>query len=539
MPVVAESSDSKGIGLSAIVVGAGTLLSRIFGLVRDMAIATVFGASRVTDVFFIAYQIPSLFRKLLAEGALSSAIVPVYVDVKNEQSLEEANTLASVAFTATVLAVGGFVAVAILLAPLMVGAIAPGFVGTDSFGLAVHLTRLMFPFLLMMSGAAVAMGVLHARKHYATSAFAPVCLNLALIASVLLVAPQLGSDPEDQVRGLTVGVLVGGFLQFFVQWWGLSLMGVRLKWNPNWRLRGLKRIVTMMGPMVLGLAVTQMIAFVDKVIASFLDPGNISHLYYSNRLFQFPFGLVGIALGTVVLPASSEHVSRSDLDEVVDTTRRSLGMMTFLMIPASVGLALIGRPLIGVLFERRSFTTTDQSVTAAVLLFALIGLVAYGFIRIFVSLCYSFEDTTGPVLAASVALAVNAVLDVVLVWVWPGDPLYRVCGLTAAGSVAVWIQVRVLRVRLRRHVPGFSVVPWDYVIRHLTLTAVMTLALVPLVLSGLSELVKVGAVTLLGATLYVGLAYLIGDPYPVRLKEIIVRKLSGGSTDGSGEDETG
>lgn len=535
---MSDSSESKGIGLSAIVVGAGTLLSRIFGLVRDMAIASVFGASRVTDVFFIAYQIPSLFRKLLAEGALSSAVVPVYVDVKNEQSLDEANRIASVTFTWTILAVGGFVALAILLAPLMVGAIAPGFVGTDSFDLAVYLTRLMFPFLLLMSGAAVAMGVLHARKHYATSAFAPVLLNVTLIASVLLLVPHLGAEPEVQVRALAVGVLVGGFLQFFVQWWGLSLMGLRLQWNPNWRLRGLKRIVKMMGPMVLGLAVTQMIAFVDKVIASFLDPGNISHLYYSNRLFQFPFGLVGIALGTVVLPASSEQVSRSDLDEVADTIRRSLGMMTFLLIPASVGLALIGQPLIGVLFERRNFTATDQSVTAAVLLFALIGLVAYGIIRIFVSLCYSFEDTTGPVLAASVALIINAVLDVVFVLIWPGDPLYRVCGLTAAGSVAVWVQARVLRIRLRGHLPEYSVVPWSAVLRHTALAAVMTVALVPLVTSGFSELTKVGSVTLSGAVIYVGLAYLMGDPYPVLLKELLVRKLSGSRSEEQEGDET-
>ncbi len=468
-----------------------------------------------------------MFRKLLAEGALSSAVVPVYVDVKNEQSPEHANHLASATFTATVLGVGSFVGICILGAPLLVGAIAPGFLGTPSFGLAVYLTRVMFPFLLMMSGAAVAMGVLHARKHYATSAYAPVCLNLSLISSVLFLAPYLGEDPADQVPALAVGVLIGGFLQFYVQWQGLSLMGVRLRWNPDWKLEGLKRIVTMMGPMVLGLAVVQMIAFVDKIIASFLDPGNISHLYYSNRLFQFPFGLVGIALGTVVLPESSEQVSREDLEEVARTTRESLGMMTFLLVPASVGLALIGRPLIGVLFERRSFTTTDPAVTAAVLLFALFGLVAYGMIRIFVSLCYSFEDTKGPVLAACVALVMNAVLDVVFVWTWPGNPIYRVCGLTLAGSLAVWVQTRVLRVRLRRHMSGFRLIPWENLIRHLALSAVMVIVLVPLVVRDQAELIEVISVTTVGATVYFLGAYWAGDPYPVRLKRFLVRKLSG------------
>lgn len=521
-----EQTDDGSLALSALIVGSGTLLSRIFGLVRDMAIAAVFGASRVTDVFFISFQIPSLFRKLLAEGALSSALVPVYVDVKNNQSPESAHYLASAAFTWTILSVGVLVGIGILAAPLLVSAIAPGFIGDPAFDLAVFMTRVMFPFLLMMSAAAIVMGTLHARKQYTAPAFAPVCLNISLISAVLLLAPRLGGSSSEKVMALAIGVLVGGFFQFYVQWQSLSFQGIHLRWNPDWRLDGLKRILVMMGPMVAGLAVTQMIAFVDKIVASFLDPGNISHLYYSNRLFQFPFGLVGIALGTVVLPTSSEQVSQDKLDQAASTTRNSIGMMTFLLLPSAVGLALIGEPLITLLFEGANFSSMDVSVTASVLLFALLGLVAYGFIRIFVSLCYSFEDTTGPVLAATVALIVNAVLDVVFVMTWPGERMYRVCGLTLAGSTAVWIQARILRLRLRKHLPEFSLLPWENIIRHLTLTAGMAIILIPVVVIDFSALIKVILAVLLGASVYITAAYFVGDPYPVRLKEKLEQKLT-------------
>ncbi len=519
-----EGTDGS-LGLSALIVSSGTLLSRIFGLLRDVVIAMVFGASRVTDVFFLAYRIPSLFRKLLAEGALSSALVPVYVDVRNDQSVEAADTLASAVFTWTVLLVGVFVGLAIVGAPLLVSLIGYG-LEPRYFDRAIFFTRVMFPFLLMMSSAAVVMGVSHARKQYAAPAYAPVCLNVSLILSVLWLAPYLGDNPWDEVRALVVGVLIGGFFQFYVQWQSLSWSGLRLRWNPDWTLNGLRRILRMMGPMVAGLSVTQLIVLVDTAIASFLNPGNISHLYYSNRLFQFPFGLFGIALGTVVLPASSEQVSNSDLDEVARTTRESLGMMTFLMIPSTAGLALIGRPLIGVLFRRQNFTKLDQSITTGVLLFALIGLVAYGFIRIFVSLCYSFEDTIGPLRAAIVALGVNAFLDVLLVWLWPGDPMYRVCVLTLASSVAVWVQVLLLRDRLNRHLSEFGLVPWTKIRRHLVLTALMSLGLIPVVWWNQPAGVRVAVGTVLGTVLYFALAYVFEDPYPIRLKQAILDRIT-------------
>ncbi len=519
-----EETSGGSLGLSTLVVSLGTLSSRIFGLVRDISIAYVFGATRVTDIFFVAYQIPSMFRKLLGEGALSSSVVPVYTDILNNRGAEAARKLAHAAFTWAILAVGGIVALGIVFSNYLVALIAPGFWGTPQFPLAVSLTRVMFPFLLMMSAAAVVMGLLHARDRYAPSAFAPALMNLSLIASIWGLARWLGTDPTEQVWALAVGVLVGGFLQFFIQWLALRGEGLHLRWLCDWKVPGLGRIVKMMGPMAFGLAISQLIVLVDKMVASFLAPGNISYLYFSNRLFQFPFALVGIAVGTVVLPTSSRHVSRQEMGKVVRTARDSLRMMSFLMIPAALGLWLIGHPLIGLLFRSGEFGLQDQNVTFVVLVFALLGLFAYGGIRIFISICYSFEDTKGPVIAAAIALLINAVGDVIFVWAWPVET-YRVAGLTTAGSLAVWVQMYVLRRRLKRHLPAASLFPWRHIGKYLLISILMAAALMPLVFSPISELLKVVLGSAGGAALYFGLVYLAGDSYPKRMLNMILREL--------------
>jgi putative peptidoglycan lipid II flippase len=510
-----NEQDSDSVTKSASVVSLGTLTSRVFGLIRDMSLAMVFGASRVTDVFFVAYQIPSLFRKLLGEGSLSSAIVPVYTETLEERP-EEADRLASAAFTWGLIASGGITLFGILGADYLVTLIAPGFVNEGYFDLTVDLTRVMFPFLMCMGAAAVVMGVLHASKRFAPSAFSPALLNVSLIGSIWFLTPYVGGTPREQVWALAAGVLVGGFLQFFVQWWALRSDGQTLSFNPDLRVEGFKRIFTMMGPMSFGLAISQLIVVVDRMVASFLQAGNISYLYYSNRLFQFPFALIGIALGTAVLPESSGSAVKEETGEIVETTRESLGFTSFLMIPSMVGLWLIGHPLIGLLFRSGQFGPVDQDLTYGVLFFALIGLLAYGGIRIFVSVCYSFEDTKGPVKAALLALGINAVLDVVLVYYWPIEA-YRVCGLTAAGSVAVWGQVLVLRGRLNKHLPDVSLVPWRAVVRHLFVTLIMVIVLYPIVARPWSDFVTVVAGTLVGAGSYMTLSHVFGDPRPARL----------------------
>ena len=494
----------------------GTLTSRIFGLIRDISLAFVFGASRVTDIFFIAYQIPSLFRKLLGEGALSSAVVPVYTDIE-ENRPEEAQALASAAFTWAFVFSVGVTFLGIVGAELLVSVMALGFVflPSESFQLTVELTRVMFPFLICMALASVVMGILHAKKRFAPSAFAPVFLNISLIASIWWLTPLLGSTPREKVWALVVGVLVGGFLQFFVQWWFLKDEEMSLSFSLDWNAPGLQRILKMMAPMTFGLAITQMIIVVDRMVATFLFEGSVSYLYYSNRLFQFPFALIGIALGTVVLPESSSDAVRGDHDRIVATTRESLGICSFLMIPSVVGLWMIGYPLIGLLFRSGNFDVVDQRITFAVLFFALVGLLAYGGIRIFVSICYSFEDTMGPVKAAFLALLVNALLDVVLVWYWP-LARYRVCGLALAGSAAVWIQVWILRRRLFRHLPRVSLVPVRAAIRHLIGSLGMLAILYPIVIN-FEPLMTVVVGTLVGVVSYFLLTILMGDPFPSRV----------------------
>ncbi len=519
------SEQKETLGISALTVSLGTLTSRIFGLIRDISIAFVFGAGWITDVFFIAYQVPSLFRKLLAEGALSSAVVPVYTDLRNNWGERQANRLARAAFTWTILLVGGFVLLGILFSRYLIYLVAPGFTGTEYFPLTVSLTRVMFPFLLMMSAAAVIMGILHARKMFAVPAFAPALFNVCLILAVLFLVPYVGATSRQKVWALAVGVLIGGFLQFFVQWLRARQVGISLAWLSEWSVEGLKRILKLMGPMAFGLAISQLIVLVDKIVASFLQAGNISHLYYANRLFQFPFALIGIAVGTVVLPASSTHVSNENKERVLSTARHSLGMMSFLMFPSMVGLWLVGYPLLGLLFRRGEFTLLDQKLTFSVLLFALLGLFAYGCIRVFVSLCYSFEDTRGPVLGAALALAINAVLDVLFVLIWPW-PQYRVCALTLAGSFAVWSQTVLLRFWLKKHLPAGSLFPWKKIGKHFLLASIMGAVLSPLVLAGFSELTTVLLTVLTGAALYFFLAHFSGETYPYQVLTRIKNKLN-------------
>ncbi|MFB6357192.1 MAG: murein biosynthesis integral membrane protein MurJ [bacterium] len=523
-PTSQGNHEDGGMEFSAIVVSIGTLSSRILGLVRDIAIATVFGASRVTDVFFMAYKIPSIFRKLLGEGALSSSLVPVYTDLRKEDE-QKAKKLGNAAFTWGIILITCLTILGIVFAGPLVTITAPGFWNTPYFDQTVTLTRVMFPFLICMGAASVVMGILHARKRYAPSAFAPAMLNVFLILSILYLAPNLGATPEQQIWALAVGVLVGGFFQFFVQWLSLKQGGQRLSLELDWRTKGLKRVVRMMAPMTFGLSISQLIVYVDSLIATLLREGNVSHLYYSNRLFQFPFALVGIAVGTVVLPESSDHVTSENIDEVTDTARYSIGMMSFLMIPSMVGLWMIGYPLIGLLFRSQEFSAADQTVTFWVLFFALFGLVAYGFIRIFVSLQYSFEDTMGPVKAAFVSLVINSCLDVLFVYYWPSYR-YAVCGLTLAGSFAVWGQAYVLRLRLRRHLPDVALVPWKSLGKHCVLTAMMAICL-----WGYLQVVTTSAFRALGgsafgAIIYMLMAYVSGEPYPERFWNQLKERLS-------------
>lgn len=523
------------------MVSLGTLASRVLGLIRDISIAYFFGAAWVSDVFFAAYRIPSLFRKLLAEGALSSAVVPVYTSLEDSDP-EKAARLVRAAFTWVLILVGGFVLFGMIFSRYFVMVAAPGFIGQWYFPLTVSLTRVMFPFLLLMSLASVVMGVLHAHKKFAVPAFAPCFFNLSLIASIFLLAPRLGLEPEQQIWALAVGVLVGGLLQFLVQWLRLRGLGIQLGWLPDWRLEGLTRLLKLMGPMAFGLAIMQLIVLVDTIVASYLVEGSISHLYYSNRLFQFPFALIGVAVGTVVLPTSSQQVVKENGEEVLATTRNSLGMMSFLMIPSAFGLWLLGHPLIGLLFRRGEFSAADQRVTFAVLFTALFGLFAYGCNRIFISICYSYEDTKGPVLAALLALLVNGSLNVGFVLLWPHIferfallqrllPRfleYRVSALTLAGSAAVWLQVFFLRTWLGRYLPAELTFPWRQFGKHLFLALLMSVALFPILYLPLDEFTTVATGVVVGALVYFALAHLLGETYPARILTRLKNKLTTG-----------
>src|SRR5262249_39622285 len=288
------------------VVGSATLLSRVLGFVRDLVVARAFGAGPLTDAFFVAFRLPNLLRRLVAEGALSSAFIPVFTDYLTTRTQEETRRMLRAVAGATLVVLCTLTVAGILAAPFLVRVMAPGFFADLARGaLTVRLTRIMFPYLFFVGLAALAMGVLNAHRRFFAPALAPVALNVGIIGAVLVVAPRL----TEPVLGLAFGVVVGGLGQFLVQVPGLLDQGVLVRpvWEPGHP--AVRRCARLMAPVVVGQSASHLNVLINTVIASFLSGGAVSYLYYADRLVEFPQGGVGIAIPTPVLPPLSQHAA--------------------------------------------------------------------------------------------------------------------------------------------------------------------------------------------------------------------------------------
>ncbi len=431
---------------AAGIVGAATLLSRIFGFLRDMVVAAYFGAGLVADAFFVAFRIPNLLRRLLAEGSLTVAFVPVFTEYLQKKSKTAALELANVVFTALSIVLVLVSLAGVLLSPLIVAVMAPGFVShAVQYDLAVFLTRLMFPYIFFISLVALCMGILNSLRHFAAPALSPVLLNVAMIASTILLQ-DFFSEP---VYALAVGVMAGGALQLAMQWPFLLKMGVKLKPNFNFSHPGLKRIGLLMLPAMFGGAVYQINILIGTILASLLPSGSVSYLYYADRLVELPLGIFGIAIGTAALPSLSRLASQGDMGEFKKTMAFSLRLIFFVTIPATVALILLGESIISVLFQRGAFDALDTVKTNEALLCYALGLWAFSSIRVVVSAFHSFQDMRTPLRAAVLALGVNVVLSLALMY------YLQHAGLALATSLASAVNVITLYVILRRRVGVF------------------------------------------------------------------------------------
>ena len=439
----AHGSENARVVRAAGVVGIATMLSRIFGFLRDMIVASLFGAGLTTDAFFVAFRIPNLLRRLLAEGSLTVSFIPIFTEYLRNRSKEEALELADITFTALSILLVAVSLTGVLFSPLIVTVMAPGFVKTPAqYDLTVFLTRLMFPYIFLISLVALCMGILNSLRHFAAPALAPVVLNLAMIAAAL----TLRGFFQEPITALAIGVMAGGVLQLVMQWPFLVRMGVHLKPNFHFRHPGMRRIGLLMLPAAFGAAIYQINIFIGTILASFLPTGSISYLYYADRIVELPLGVFAIAVGTATLPSFSEQVAQGRFEELKRTIAFSLRIILFITIPATVALIALRVPIISVLFQRGEFGIESTLLTAQALLCYAVGLWAFSVIRIIVSVFYSLQDTKAPMKAAIVALIVNALCSLVLMF-----PLKH-GGLALATSIASAVNVGMLWVILRRRI---------------------------------------------------------------------------------------
>lgn len=441
-------NENELVTKAAGIVGIFTFFSRILGLARDILIANFFGSGMSADAFFVAFRIPNLLRRLFAEGSFSVSFIPVFTEYLQNRSKEDAFLMARVVLTFLVLILTVITILGIIFSPLIVRIIAPGFGGMgEKYALTVLLTRIMFPYIFLVSVLALFMGILNSLKHFAAPAMAPIFLNLSMIVALLFLIPYI----RIPTVGLAIGVIVGGIIQVVLQI--PFLMGKGLSFMPKWNLRhpALKKIGMLMLPTIFGSAIYQINQLVGTLLASLLREGSVSYLYYADRLVQFPLGVFAIAISTAVLPSLSREAAEGDLVRLKETLSHALRLTMFITIPSMVGLIVLREPIIRLLFERGAFDSFATIMTARALLYYSLGLWAFAALRVFVSAFYSLQDTKTPVKVAVLAMVVNIIFSVILM----RTPLEH-GGLALALSLASTLQLFLLIFLLRNRLGGID-----------------------------------------------------------------------------------
>jgi putative peptidoglycan lipid II flippase len=416
-------------------VGSNTMLSRVLGFVRDLVFAHIFGANANTDAFFVAFKIPNFLRRLFAEGSFSVAFVPVLVEYKAKRSAEElklfvnhvAGTLGGVLLLVTALGVLG--------SPVVVMIFAPGFIGVEGkMDLAADMLRLTFPYLLFISLTAFAGSILNSYNRFGIPAFTPVLLNLSLIGCAIWLSPQM----ERPIVALAWGVLLAGVVQFLFQLPFLKQLGLLPKFKFAPKDEGVRRIVKLMLPAIFGVSVTQLNLLLDTLIASFLEDGSISWLYYSDRLMEFPLGILGIGLATVILPSLSQKHATESLEDFSHTLNWALRWVLLLGVPCAVGLFLLAGPMIATLFQSKVFLPSDVEMAQRSLMAYSLGLIPFIMIKVLAPGYYARQDTKTPVKIAIIAMVSNMVFNIILVF-----PLAH-AGLALATTLSACINAGML-----------------------------------------------------------------------------------------------
>jgi putative peptidoglycan lipid II flippase len=439
-------SEKSSVSRAAGIVSLFTLMSRILGLVRDMVVARFFGAGMAADAFIVALKIPNMLRRFTAEGSMTIAFIPVFTEYLEKKSREDAFELARVILTLlsiilVILSIAG-----VLLSPWIVRIIAWGYGTGEKYELTVLLTRITFPYLFLISIVAFFMGVLNSLRHFAAPAAAPIFLNLGIIGGTLFIAPGM----KEPVIGAAIGVIVGGLAQVALQLpWviskGLSLAPLWMPSHP-----AIKKIGFLIIPSILGSAIYQVNQLTGTLLASKLQEGSVSWLYYADRLMELPLGVFAIAISTAMLPSLSRQAAGGNLEDFTNTMEYSLKMTFFIMIPSMIGLIVLGKPVIQLFFQRGAFGPFSTDMTARALIYYSLGLWAFSGVRIVVSGFYALQDTVTPVRVSILTFFSYLVLGILLM-----KPMAH-CGLALALTLSSSLQFFVLVYLLNRKIKGWN-----------------------------------------------------------------------------------
>ncbi len=428
---------------STATVGAATVVSRILGFVRDVVLAKMFGASGATDAFFLAFRIPNFMRRLFAEGSFSLAFVPVLSEYRakgDRVALRDLIDHVTGTLSAILLVL---VSIGIIAAPQVLAIFAPGWLvdGRPEFDLAAGMLRITFPYIMLISLTALAGGILNTYERFLIPALTPVLLNLSLIAAALLLADHL----EVRVTALAWGVLVAGFMQLLLQVPALMRLGLMPKPRWGWRHSGVRHVVKLMIPTLFGSSVAQVNLLVDSIIATFLVSGSVSWLYYSDRLLEFPLGVLGIALATVILPNLSRKHAQTSTGEFSATIDWALRLAVIITVPAATGLVILSGPILITLFQYDAFQPDDVRMSAYSLVAYSAGLPAFIAVKVLAPGYYARQDTSTPVKIAIVAMVTNMVLNLLFVGLLVSREFEGPhAGLALASSAAAYLNAILL-----------------------------------------------------------------------------------------------
>jgi len=425
----------QGLFRKFLTVSSFTLFSRILGFIRDIFLAKFLGSTVIADAFFVAFRLPNFFRRVLAEGAYSAALIPVFsgvvIDSKDDHEAADfvENTMSLLLFVTVTLTVIFYFGM-----PYIIQVLAPGFSeNEEAFNLAVHFAKIIFPYLIFISLVAHFTSIINVHEKFAAGAFTPAILNISFILSLFILTPQLPSAGH----ALSYGVLIGGLFQFiFMYRVVLNFYRPRIRF-PQINER-LKKFFRLFFPGLIGSGVIQLNIIIGTIIASFLPVGAISHLYYADRLNQLPLAIFGIAMGIVLLPSLSKAIKKNKTEDIQMTQNRSLEFCLLISLPSAVGLFILSHPIINILFERGAFLAIDTIYTAKVLSIFALGLPAYILTKVLIICFFAREDTKTPLYVSLVTVILNIVLSLLLI----GS--MREMGIASATAISAWINTFLL-----------------------------------------------------------------------------------------------